>query len=344
MGNHPLVKKTLKLEYTTGSRIGANGKCGPLANPVILIWPSPQNSLSYMRPVRASQNNFENSLTNELGLNMCALRMGDRRTILIGLSAGLLLAMTMLGVWLWRGRPERHLARAEGLLSRGDLDEIEGWLKLPESVARTKDRAHLIRARTALSRGRPSEAVQPLNEIDPNGPLAADAAFWKGRTLYEAGQTLRALAWFQQAGTLRHDDAEILRWGAAAAYDLGARSAAVAALQEVTRLQRDDARAWRTLALIHHENAEHEPALNAYEMTLWLDGNQPLARFELAETLLKWAVTTRRSGNSPSVRGPCPRANGARSWLVVGKGGEIERVTPRSSSPAWHGFPNTPGS
>jgi tetratricopeptide (TPR) repeat protein len=201
--------------------------------------------------------------------------------------AALLAGILATGAWLWwNGRADRHLAQAERLLERGDYDELEGWLSLPESVAATRDRALLLRARAALSSGRPSQAVAPLDQIKPGGEYAGEAAFWKGRTLYAVGQTLRASAWFAEACALRPDDPETQRWTAAAAYDLGARSQAIAALTRLVELRPDDARAWRTLAFINHENALHEKALKAYESTLRLSANQPTVRLEFAETLI----------------------------------------------------------
>jgi tetratricopeptide (TPR) repeat protein len=201
--------------------------------------------------------------------------------------AALLAGLLGLGAWWWwNGRPDRHLAQAERLLERGEYDELEGWLSLPQSVAATRDRAMLLRARAALSSGRPSQAVAPLNQIEPGSECAGEAAFWKGRTLYAVGQTLRASAWFAEACALRPDDPETQRWTAAAAYELGARSQAIDALTRLVELRSDDARAWRTLAFIYHENALHEKALKAYESTLRLNDNQPTVRLEFAETLI----------------------------------------------------------
>jgi tetratricopeptide (TPR) repeat protein len=128
--------------------------------------------------------------------------------------------------------------------------------------------------------------VEPLDRIDSNGPLAAEAALWKGRTLFQVRQVLQAVEWLRLAVTLRPDDTEALRWLAAALYELGDSPSTIAALTKVTALQPDDARAWRTLAFLNKENREFEPAMMAYEMALLLDPAQPLVRFELAETLV----------------------------------------------------------
>src|SRR5262245_61833183 len=92
-----------------------------------------------------------------------------------GLVALLALGLPSLGLvsW-WRGRPARHLAEARRLIESGREDEASRWLDLPETESSTRDRALLLRVRAAVARGRPSEAVKPLEKIDPDGPLAAD--------------------------------------------------------------------------------------------------------------------------------------------------------------------------
>ena len=122
---------------------------------------------------------------------------------------------------------------------------------------------------------------------DADGSQAADFAYWKGRTLYEARQPLLALTWFQTASKLRPDDVDSARWVACAAYDLGDRSTAVHALETVTRLAPEDARVWRTLGTIFLENVKYEEARPAFERSLVLDRAQPQVRLELAGTLIK---------------------------------------------------------
>jgi len=201
----------------------------------------------------------------------------------------------------WHGRIDRYLAEAERLIEAGDASAATEWLDLPETSPASRDRALLLRARAALARGRPSEAVDPLDKIDPAGPVAADAALWKGRTLFQVRQVSRAVYWFRQALTLRPDDTECLRWLAAALYELGDQPSTVAALTRVTQLEPDDARAWRTLAFLNKENGDFERALPAYEETLLLAPGQPLVRFELAETL----VATGRYGDALDLLDEC---------------------------------------
>jgi Flp pilus assembly protein TadD len=213
---------------------------------------------------------------------------GDHRDR-VRLWAGLLLAVVVSAVWgafWWRGRPERHLAAAEAVLDSGDPERAVPWLELPERTPRTRDRALLLRVRSALARGRLEEAVNAIGRVKPGGPRDTDLAFWKGRALYAGKQSARAVAWFQEVVRRRPDDAEARRWLAAAAYDLGDRVTALTALHAVTRLQPDDPRAWRTLALLYKEDAAFEDARPAYQTTLKLDPGQPLVRLELAETLI----------------------------------------------------------
>jgi Flp pilus assembly protein TadD len=204
-------------------------------------------------------------------------------------------------VFWWRGRFERHLAEAERLIEAGQAADASEWLDLPETEPSTRDRALLLRARAAAANGRPSEAVGPLEKIDPAGPLAADAALWKGRTLFQVRHVARAVHWLREAVALRPDDTEALRWLAAALYELGDQPSTVAALTRVTELQPHDAKAWRTLAFLNKESGEFEEALPAYEETLRLDPGQPSVRFELAETL----VATGRHSDALSVLTEC---------------------------------------
>ncbi|WP_435009479.1 tetratricopeptide repeat protein [Tundrisphaera lichenicola] len=199
----------------------------------------------------------------------------------------ILLAFAVVAVvYVWRaGRAERHLVEAEQLLARGDYAALPDWLALPEATPATRDRALLIRARMALARGKPDEAVGPLDAIDGDGPRAVDAWFWKGRTLLAVGQPLRAAGWFRSVVDRRPDDADAHRWLAAASYDLGDHKTSLVELREVTRLDPDDPRAWRTMALLLKEDDDLEPARSAYEQALHLDPAQPPVRLELAEVL-----------------------------------------------------------
>ncbi|MEJ7639987.1 MAG: hypothetical protein WKF75_18945 [Singulisphaera sp.] len=177
--------------------------------------------------------------------------IGWPRSSRLAFASALLLTTTLLiaGAWMWRrGRPERHLAEAGRLLDEGLPGEASEWLALPAATPPTRDRALLLTARAAVLEGRPTDAVSPLRQLDPDGPLGADVAFWRGRALYAVGQVLQASRWFERALASRPDDPETLRWVAASAYDLGSRSTATAALGKVTKLRPEDARAgavWR---------------------------------------------------------------------------------------------------
>jgi tetratricopeptide (TPR) repeat protein len=202
--------------------------------------------------------------------------------------AALLVAVLLGSVALWRrGRPEWHLSLAEEALRDGEPSEALQWLAVPEATPATRDRALLLRARLAVERGGLSEAIRALDRVNPDGPSAAEFAFWKGRTLYEARQPLLATGWFRKALERRPGYLDSYRWLAAAAYDLGDRGTAVSALEAVTRHDPKDARAWNTLGMIFKENVEYEQARAAFEKTLTLDRAQPEVRLELAETLLK---------------------------------------------------------
>ncbi|WP_169973805.1 tetratricopeptide repeat protein [Tautonia rosea] len=195
--------------------------------------------------------------------------------------------MIVVSAFWWRGRPARHLDRAERALEAGDPIQAWRWLDVPVEVPETRDRALLLRARAAVERGRPSEAVEPLDQLDPEGPLAAEVAFWKGRTLMAAGQTLRAAVWFQDALRRRPDQIETLRWLAAASYELGDISTALESLNTLTQLQPNDAPGWRTIGLIQKEHAEFEAARDAYRAALQANADQPDVRMELAEVLME---------------------------------------------------------
>ena len=205
----------------------------------------------------------------------------------------LLLVAATAGSWLlWRGRPERHLAEARRLLDGRAWDEAVHWLPLPEKTPATRERALLLRARVALMRGRPEEAVAPLRGVNPDGPWGADASFWKGRALYSVGNMPQAIAWFRMSLASRPRDADSLRWLAAAAYDLGDRRTVLDSLRNLTDVDPGDARSWHTLGMVTLEapdGGEHElaAARGAFETSLRLDPEQPSTRFELAEVLVK---------------------------------------------------------
>ena len=113
-----------------------------------------------------------------------------RSWLVIAWSATLVLIGTGVEAW-WRSRPDRHLAEGERLLEENQPDEAIRWLGVPEATLRTRDRAFLLRARAALARNSPSDAMDPLFQVDADGPWAADAAYWKGRTLEAVQQTRR---------------------------------------------------------------------------------------------------------------------------------------------------------
>jgi tetratricopeptide (TPR) repeat protein len=220
------------------------------------------------------------------------------------------------GTAWWRGRPERHLREAQRWLDEGSTERAAPWLELPERISATRDRARILRARIALAGGRPRDAVAPLQQVDPLGPWAAEAAFWKGRTLYAVGNTPLAIAWLRTALADRPTDAETLRWLAAAAYDLGDRRTVLESLQAVTSLEPSDTRAWRTLALVTQEEPdggvpELDAARSAYEKALALDPDQPQVRMELAGVLVKLGQYDQAEHQLALCRGRVPEADRA---------------------------------
>ena len=169
----------------------------------------------------------------------------------------------------------------------GNPIEASSWLDLPEATPSTRDRALLLRARVALVQHRPSEAVEPLNRVDPSGPSAIEADYWKGRTLQEAGNVRAAIAWYRLVLERRPGDIESWRWLAAASYDLGNWKEAVDALKTLTRLDPKDARSWRTLGVLYKEEGDWARSKDSYEASLAVDPDQPQARLELAEVLVR---------------------------------------------------------
>jgi tetratricopeptide (TPR) repeat protein len=232
----------------------------------------------------------------------------------IYLAGAAILAMSAGAAAWWHVRPEVHLAESSSRLDVGDWDAAAAWLELPERVPATRDRALILRARIALASGRPKDAVAPLQGVDAGGPMAADAAFWKGRTLYAVGNTPMAIAWLRTALEARPGDAEALRWLAAAAYDLGDRRTVMESLRTLTRLEPGDSRAWRTLALVTREEPDGgEPELDAaratYERSLRLDPAQPRARWELADVLLRLGRHDEAARHLEACRGGVPEAD-----------------------------------
>ena len=193
------------------------------------------------------------------------------------------------GYW-WSTRFERSLSRGVEAFESEEWNQALDSIRIAESNPSTRQRALLLRVRVMLAMGRPREAVPPLNEINPNGELAAEVPFWKGRTLFAAGQTLLSVPWFQLATTKRPNDPEAFRWLAAAAYEHGAVSLAVPALQTVLKLEPKDGRAWRTLAAIHKDYAKFEEACNAYREALRLGAADSKARLEFADCLTTLAA------------------------------------------------------
>ncbi|MEW4571083.1 tetratricopeptide repeat protein [Tautonia sp. JC769] len=203
------------------------------------------------------------------------------------------LALLSWGSWAWwDGRPGRHLDRAARLVEQGRPASARPWLDLPEQTPRTADRARLLRAQIALELGSPSAAVAPLEQIDPDGPLAAEAAFWKGKALLAEGNLPFALAWFARSLQERPDDPDCLRAMAVAAYDLGDLETVLRSLRALTRVRPDDHAAWRTLGLVRLQMPDSgdrimEEVADAYRTSLTLYPHQPQARLELADVLLR---------------------------------------------------------
>jgi tetratricopeptide (TPR) repeat protein len=242
----------------------------------------------------------------------------DRNRRLAWLAALLVaLAVAGVGATVWRqGRPERYLRAAEQHLDAGSWDLAAPWLDLPEGTKATRDRALILRARVALERGRPKDAVGPLQGVDPRGRWAAEAAFWKGRTLYAVGNTPLAISWFQIARAARPTDPETLRWLAVAAYDLGDRRTSLESLKTLTDVKPDDARAWRTRALVTWTDPdagelELSAARVAYEQSLDLDALQPLVRLELADVLVRMGQYAEAERQLARCLGQVPEADRA---------------------------------
>ncbi len=189
--------------------------------------------------------------------------------------------------WWWQTNPERHLTEALRLLESSDPEQAELWLRLPENSPQTRDRALIARARVALARNRPDQAIAPLDGIASSSPSAQDADYWKGRTLYAMKSPKDAMAWFRRVLSRRPDHLEARRWLAAAAYDLGDWPTAVKAIEELIHRKPDDVRAWRTLGALFKEEGELGRAWDAYTASLRWNPHQPDVLLERAEVLLR---------------------------------------------------------
>ncbi|WP_161602165.1 tetratricopeptide repeat protein [Tautonia marina] len=215
--------------------------------------------------------------------------------------------------WWWNGRPERHLDQATRHLQEGRPASARQWLTLPEQTPRTADQARLLRAQIALELDSPSAAVTPLEQIAPDGPLAAEAAYWKGKVLLAQGNLPFALAWFARSLQERPDHPECLRAMAVAAYDLGDLETVLRALRDLTRVQPDDHAAWRTLGLVRLQMPDAgdrimEEAADAYRTSLELYPHQPLARLELADVLMRQGHLHEARDQLNACRGRVPEA------------------------------------
>ena len=123
--------------------------------------------------------------------------------------AMLLGASLISGVTWWRGRPERYLARAEAVREAIPTRHSRGW-PCPRSSRRLASGRCCSGRGSLWSRGGYRTAVRALDQVDPDGPSAADYAFWKGRMLYAAGQPIPAITWLVAALKRRPDDADSL--------------------------------------------------------------------------------------------------------------------------------------
>lgn len=231
-----------------------------------------------------------------------------RAIVLVALAS--LLGATA-GWWWWSGRAERHLAHAEEALRRDETDAALAWLSVPEVDPGTRDRALLLRARVFVERGDLTRAVAALDQVRHDGPQAPEFAYWKGRTLYVAGQPLLAMNWLLGAHKARPGDAEAARWLAAAAYDLGDRATAVEALEAVSRLEPADPKVWRTLGLIAKENVDFDRAAVELGRSLRHDPGQPAVRLDLAEVHLKLGDLASALKQLGACRGFVPKARHA---------------------------------
>jgi tetratricopeptide (TPR) repeat protein len=209
-----------------------------------------------------------------------------RSWLVIAWSATFVLIGTGVDAW-WRSRADRHLAEGERLLEENQPDEAIRWLGVPEATYHTRDRAFLLRARAALARNSPSDAMDPLFQVNAAGPWAADAEYWKGRTLEAVQQTAEAIECFHTAANLRPNDSEIHCRLAKANDELGATAHALTELKIVFRLRPGDAWAPRSIGLIFLRHAQYDQARQAYEQSLKLDPDQPQVRLELATALVK---------------------------------------------------------
>ena len=215
------------------------------------------------------------------------------------------------GVMFWRGRAERHLARAyrsgaqRRRLRRLELVERAGELAGHARAGTVAPSAN--RGRTGgvggigprAGSGRPGRAERiRLRLLEGADALCGEA-------------TLLAITWLVAAINRRPDDADSHRWLAAAAYDQGNRATAVSAIEAVTRLEPDDARAWRTLGMMFKEDVEYEQARTAFEKSLAIDGSQPAIRLELGEVLVKLGDVAGAERELAACQGRVPEARHA---------------------------------
>ncbi len=224
------------------------------------------------------------------------------------------LAALSWGAWAWWDRrPERHLDHAARLVESGRPASASPWLALPEQTPHTADQARLLRAQIALELGRPSAAVAPLEQIPSDGPLAAEAAYWKGKVLLAEGNLPFALAWFARSLQDRPDNPDCLRAMAVAAYDLGDLETVLRSLRVLTRVQPDDHAAWRTLGLVRLQMPDSgdrimEEVASAYRTSLTLNPHQPMARLELADVLMRQGHYLEAREQLDACRGRVPEA------------------------------------
>lgn len=195
--------------------------------------------------------------------------------------------LLLLGVaFWWYGRPQRHLAEAERLISENRLKEALAWLELPEATPQTREQSLLLRVRILLARRRPDAAQRLLDRVDWSDPRSAEAGFWKGRALQMSQRIPEAITWYLKASAARPDDPEIYRWLAAADFELGAPTHALSELEKLIRLKPNDSPALRSMGVIYLQMSEFGAAREAFERSLAIDPSDPSLRRELAFALL----------------------------------------------------------
>jgi tetratricopeptide (TPR) repeat protein len=156
-------------------------------------------------------------------------------------------------------------------------------------AARRAPSALIAKARALLREGCPDLAIEVLEGIDDDQPVAVagTARVIEGFAAIKLNDLRRARQAFERGLELEPDQPDAVRALAALYLSIGDAQRGIALLQVGARLDPHDARAWSALGTVYHELGEPEAAVSAFGEALRRDPENPEARNAWVAQLLK---------------------------------------------------------